>query len=45
MLKYNIWKLVPKEEVPDAQPLISTWAFKKKSNGNLRGRLNVYRFK
>ena len=45
MIKYKVWEAVPKEEVPNAQPLTSTWAFKKKSNGNLRGRLNAHRFK
>ena len=29
----------------DVQPLTSTRAFKKKSNGNLRGRLNAHGFK
>ena len=45
MLKHDVWEPVPKEDVPDVQPLTSTWAFKMKSNGNLRGRLNAHGFK
>ena len=30
MLKYKVWEPVPKKDVPNAQPLTSTWAFKKK---------------
>ena len=46
MKKYNVWKTVAKESVPsNMQPLTSTWAFKKKSTGNCRGRLNAHEFK
>jgi len=46
MKKYNVWEPVPKSEVPaDIEPLTSTWAFKKKSTGNRRGRLNAHGFK
>ena len=45
MLTHNVWEPVPKEDVPDVQLLTSTWAFKKKSNGNLRSQLNAHGFK
>ena len=46
MVKYNVWEAVPESEVPEGTvPLTSTWAFKKKSNGTRRGRLNAHGFK
>ena len=46
MKKYNVWKPVPRENTPaNVKPLTSTWAFKKKSTGNRRGRLNAHGFK
>ena len=45
MLKYNVWDLVHMKDVPEATPLTSTWAFKKKSTGKRRGRLNAHGFK
>ena len=45
MLKQNVWEPVPKEDVLDVQPMALAWAFKKKSNRNLRGQLNAHSFK
>ena len=45
MMKYNVWEPVNREDVPEVKPLTSTWAFKKKSTGKRRGRLNAYGFK
>ena len=45
MKDYEVWKAVPKEEVPeDAKILTSTWAMKKKANGTFRARLNARGF-
>jgi len=45
MMKYNVWEPVNREDVPEVKPLTSTWAFKKKSTGKRRGRLNAHGFK
>ena len=46
MKKHKVWKAVPKSEVPkDVKPIATTWAFKKKSSGDRRGRLNAHGFK
>ena len=46
MTKHEVWKAVPKSSIPKGTKLIdSTWAIQKKSNGKLRGKLNVRRFK
>lgn len=40
--KFKVVKVVPKSELPrNAKILTTTWAFKKKSNGTRRGRLNA----
>jgi hypothetical protein len=40
--KYNVLTLVPRASLPaDAKVLTTTWAMKKKPNGDLRGRLNA----
>jgi hypothetical protein len=39
--KYEVWRAIPKEEVPkDSETLISIWAMGSKSNGVKRVRLN-----
>jgi hypothetical protein len=41
MVENEVWTPVPKAEVPaDAKVLTSTWAMKKKANGNFRARPN-----
>lgn len=43
--KYKVFKVIPRPEVPKGTKILSsTWAMKKKSNGKLRGRLNVHGF-
>ena len=44
--KNKVWKaILMNEALEDTMLLISIWDFKKKSNGNYRGRLNTCRFK
>ena len=45
MMKHNVWKPVPRVEVPkEATTITSTWAMKKKANGTYRARLNARGF-
>ena len=42
MIRYNVFKFVPEDAVPDnATILTSTWAMKKKSSGAHRARINA----
>jgi hypothetical protein len=42
MVKYQVWRAVPKKDVPkNAKVMSSTWAMKKKSNGTYCDRLNA----
>jgi hypothetical protein len=42
MVKNQVWRAVPKKDVPrNAEVMSSTWAMKKKSNGTYRARLNA----
>jgi hypothetical protein len=42
MVKNQVWRAVPKKDVPrNAKVMSSTWAMKKKSNGTYRARLNA----
>ena len=46
MVKNNVFKAVPRSEMPEgAKTIDSTWACKKKSSVKLRGRLNARGFK
>ena len=45
MISMNVWKAVPKDEVPkDAKIITTTWAMKKKANGRFRARVNARGF-
>jgi len=45
MMAMNVWKAVPKDEVPkDAKVITTTWAMKKKANGRSRARVNARGF-
>ena len=45
MIAMNVWKAVPKDEVPkDAKVITTTWAMKKKANGRFRARVNARGF-
>jgi len=38
----NVWKAIPKDEVPkEAKVLTNTWAIKKKANGRFIARVNA----
>jgi hypothetical protein len=40
--KYNVFKPVPRSNLPDGEKVLTTtWAFKHKANGSRRGRLNA----
>jgi hypothetical protein len=40
--KYNVFKPVPRNDLPDGEKVLTTtWAFKHKANGSRRGRLNA----
>jgi hypothetical protein len=40
--KYNVFKPVPRSDLPDGEKVLTTtWAFKHKANGSRRGRLNA----
>jgi hypothetical protein len=42
MVKNQVWRAVPKKDVPkNAKVMSSTWAMKKKSNETYRARLNA----
>jgi hypothetical protein len=42
MVKNQVWRAVPKKDVPkDIKFMSSTWAMNKKSNGTYRARLNA----
>jgi hypothetical protein len=42
MVKTQVWRAVPKKDVPrSAKVMSSTWAMKKKSNGTYCARLNA----
>jgi hypothetical protein len=42
MMKKQVWRAVPKKDVPkNSKVMSSTWAMKKKSNGTYRDRLNA----
>ena len=46
MVKNGVFEVVERNELPArTRPIDSTWVCKKKSNGTLRGRLNVRGFK
>ena len=46
MMKYKVWKSVPKEDFPDeVESITTTWEFKKQSTGSRRGRSNAHGFK
>lgn len=45
MVDHQVFKAIPKSEVPDGGKIItSTWAIKKKSNGTYRARMNARGF-
>ena len=45
-IKYNVFKPVPIDEVPEnAKVLTTTWAMKKKANGTYRARMNMRGYK
>jgi len=42
MVAMNLWKAIPKDEVPkDAKVLTTTWVIKKKANCRFRARVNA----
>jgi hypothetical protein len=45
IIKHQVWKPVPVEDLPPGSKVLSsTWAMKKKANGNFRARLNARGF-